>query len=188
MVTDAILLNLLIFRVLRPLQQISLLCTMSALGMRLCGSPEASTAMSRRDPDALESLKIKSAPSLWLKPESTQGDGSSTIDTSTLDHRDVHVSDFREGPTRPARKHESVPHRSLLWHIWRLLLFQCAFFFIVGMLTLSTLISIITHSRPIPFGTEHVSGILSSWGPVLVFGHSPLVRRRLMFWRRSRPS
>ena len=47
-----------------------------------------------------------------------------------------------------------------------------AFFFIVAMLSLSTVISIINDSPPAPFGTEHVSGILSSWGPVLVFGMS----------------
>ncbi|KAI9460795.1 hypothetical protein HD554DRAFT_2132394, partial [Boletus coccyginus] len=91
--------------------------------------------------------------------------------------------------------------------IWRLILFQlwvseysyafgmlisefvvfdCRAFFIIQCLAgLSTVIDVARHQpTPTPFGSQHVALILVGWGPAVVFGHLPAVRRQLMFWRR----
>ncbi|KAH7882373.1 hypothetical protein F5I97DRAFT_1909772 [Phlebopus sp. FC_14] len=75
---------------------------------------------------------------------------------------------------------------SLAPAVWRLILFQMAFFSIQLLAALSTIIDVAKHhSTPTPFGTQHVALVLVGWGPSVVFGHLPAVRRRLMFWRRS---
>lgn len=73
------------------------------------------------------------------------------------------------------------------------------------LLSLSTLICVIAHRPPMPFGTEHVAALLASWGraytfssvgsglnkflsALLIFGHSPGVRKHLAFWRRPTTS
>lgn len=69
--------------------------------------------------------------------------------------------------------------------IWRLILFQMAFFITQFLAALSTIIDVATHRpRPTPFGTQHVALVLVGWGPSIVFGHLPAVRRKLLFWRR----
>lgn len=74
---------------------------------------------------------------------------------------------------------------SLAPAIWRLILFQMAFFITQFLAALSTIIDVATHRpHPTPFGTQHVALVLVGWGPSIVFGHLPAVRRRLLFWRR----
>ncbi|EGO03570.1 hypothetical protein SERLA73DRAFT_69425 [Serpula lacrymans var. lacrymans S7.3] len=75
--------------------------------------------------------------------------------------------------------------RSLAPAVWRLIIFQMAFFIIQCLAALSTIIDVANHRpTPTPFGTQHVALILAGWGPAVVFGHLPAVRRRLMFWKR----
>ncbi|KAF9239296.1 hypothetical protein BU15DRAFT_46861 [Melanogaster broomeanus] len=70
--------------------------------------------------------------------------------------------------------------------IWRLLLFQMAFAITQCLAALSTIMDVSQHrTTPTPFGTQHVALVLVGWGPAVVFGHLPVVRRQLMFWRRS---
>ncbi|KIK95541.1 hypothetical protein PAXRUDRAFT_826888 [Paxillus rubicundulus Ve08.2h10] len=69
--------------------------------------------------------------------------------------------------------------------IWRLILFQMAFFIIQCLAALSTIIDVAKHRvTPTPFGTQHIALVLVGWGPAVVFGHLPAVRQHLMFWRR----
>ncbi|KAG2120471.1 uncharacterized protein F5147DRAFT_562678 [Suillus discolor] len=75
--------------------------------------------------------------------------------------------------------------QSLAPAIWRLILFQMAFFITQFLAALSTIIDVASHRQyPSPFGTQHVALVLVGWGPSIVFGHLPAVRRRLQFWRR----
>ncbi|KAF8999069.1 hypothetical protein BDQ17DRAFT_762153 [Cyathus striatus] len=68
--------------------------------------------------------------------------------------------------------------------IWRIILFQIAYCAVQVLTCLSTIVDVIQHrSEPTSFGTQHVSLLLSVWGPVFVFGHLPAVRRQLAFWR-----
>ncbi|KAH7907573.1 hypothetical protein BJ138DRAFT_1137485 [Hygrophoropsis aurantiaca] len=74
--------------------------------------------------------------------------------------------------------------RSLAPAIWRLILFQMAFFTIQFLAALSTIIDVATNKpTPTPFGSQHVALLLVGWGPSFVFGHLPVVRRQLMFWK-----
>ncbi|KZP20299.1 hypothetical protein FIBSPDRAFT_861818 [Athelia psychrophila] len=77
------------------------------------------------------------------------------------------------------------PPNSVIGLIWRLILFQGAFFVIAALLAISTLYSLITHGPPREFGSDHVAGIITSWAPVIVFGHSPGVLKHLAFWRKK---
>ncbi|KZP20304.1 hypothetical protein FIBSPDRAFT_861831 [Athelia psychrophila] len=77
------------------------------------------------------------------------------------------------------------PQSSVVGKIWRLILFQGAFFVIASLLAISTLYSLITHGPPREFGSDHVAGIITSWAPVIVFGHSPGVLKHLTFWRKQ---
>ncbi|KAH7926239.1 hypothetical protein BV22DRAFT_1009497 [Leucogyrophana mollusca] len=87
-----------------------------------------------------------------------------------------------EGISRGSQRHAP---RSLAPAIWRLILFQMAFFIIQCLAALSTIIDVASNATtPTPFGTQHVALILAGWGPSFVFGHLPAVRRQLMFWRR----
>ncbi|KAG1819372.1 hypothetical protein EV424DRAFT_1618864, partial [Suillus variegatus] len=85
----------------------------------------------------------------------------------------------------PARHGHEQPRQSLAPAIWRLILFQMAFFITQFLAALSTIIDVASHRQyPSPFGTQHVALVLVGWGPSIVFGHLPAVRRRLQFWRR----
>ncbi|KAF8553364.1 hypothetical protein OG21DRAFT_1414436 [Imleria badia] len=82
-------------------------------------------------------------------------------------------------------EHAPPPKPNLAPAIWRLILFQMAFFIIQCLAALSTIIDVARHQpTPTPFGSQHVALILVAWGPAVVFGHSPAVRRQLMFWKR----
>ncbi|KAF8136931.1 hypothetical protein EV363DRAFT_1155959 [Boletus edulis] len=77
------------------------------------------------------------------------------------------------------------PQPNFATAIRRLILFQMAFFITQCLAALSTVIDVARHKpAPTPFGSQHVALILVGWGPVLVFGHLPAVRRQLMFWKR----
>ncbi|KAG1731601.1 uncharacterized protein EDB91DRAFT_1252039 [Suillus paluster] len=76
------------------------------------------------------------------------------------------------------------PRQSLAPAIWRLILFQMAFFITQFLAALSTIIDVaMDRPKPTPFGTQHVALVLVGWGPSIVFGHLPAVRRKLLFWR-----
>ncbi|KIJ61409.1 hypothetical protein HYDPIDRAFT_115868 [Hydnomerulius pinastri MD-312] len=105
-----------------------------------------------------------------------------------------------DDPDSPQRQTTSIPlptgtmatyrpsKPNLAPAIWRLILFQVAFFTIQCLAALSTIVDVAQHREtPTPFGTQHVALILVGWGPSVVFGHLPAVRRQLMFWRRSPP-
>ncbi|KZP10653.1 hypothetical protein FIBSPDRAFT_200226 [Athelia psychrophila] len=63
--------------------------------------------------------------------------------------------------------------------IWRLFLFQGTFFALDFMASISTVIAFAT-GRPVPpFASHHIALFLLPWAPVVVFGHSPGVRRGL---------
>ncbi|KAG0698712.1 hypothetical protein DFH29DRAFT_1017369 [Suillus ampliporus] len=88
----------------------------------------------------------------------------------------------------PRGRHKQ-PRKSLAPAIWRLILFQMAFFIIQFLAALSTVIDVAMHRpKPTPFGTQHVALVLVGWGPSIVFGHLPAVRRKLLFWRHPDPS
>ncbi|KAF8180420.1 hypothetical protein BJ912DRAFT_981261 [Pholiota molesta] len=57
--------------------------------------------------------------------------------------------------------------------VWRIILFQVAF----------TSIQCWLERTPAPLGTQHFALLLAAWGPVIVFGHLPAVRRNLIPWR-----
>jgi len=81
------------------------------------------------------------------------------------------------------------PPPNLIPAIWRLAVFQIAFFGIEMLAALSTIIDVIQkRPEPMPFGTHHVALILAAWGPLIVFGHLPSVRTyvtsHLAFWRK----
>lgn len=54
--------------------------------------------------------------------------------------------------------------------IWRMVVFQLAFFFILILATLSTLIDLI-RDRPVPtaFGTQDIAILLVAWCPAIIF-------------------
>lgn len=89
----------------------------------------------------------------------------------------------------PISGRHKQPRKSLAPAIWRLILFQMAFFIIQFLAALSTIIDVAMHRpKPTPFGTQHVALVLVGWGPSIVFGHLPAVRRKLLFWRHPDPS
>ncbi|KZP14931.1 hypothetical protein FIBSPDRAFT_896154 [Athelia psychrophila] len=74
----------------------------------------------------------------------------------------------------------SGPPQDFMPAIWRLVFFQVSFFSIEILAALSTIIDITAnHGAPTPFGTQHVALLLAAWGPCIVFGHTPAIRRRL---------
>jgi len=82
--------------------------------------------------------------------------------------------------TSPLR---SLP--SLAPAIWRMILFQTAFCVVQVLTCISTIIDLARHRpSPTPLGTQHFALLLAAWGPAIVFGHSPAVRKSLRFWHR----
>ncbi|KAJ3574329.1 hypothetical protein NP233_g1846 [Leucocoprinus birnbaumii] len=67
--------------------------------------------------------------------------------------------------------------------IWRIILFQTAFCAVQILVCISTIVDLATHRpTPTPLGTQHFALLLAAWGPAVVFGHSPAVRKSLKFW------
>lgn len=68
--------------------------------------------------------------------------------------------------------------------IWRIVFFQITFIAVQILSSVTTVINIATsRATPSPVGTHHAALLLAGWGPVLVFGFSPAVRREMFFWR-----
>jgi hypothetical protein len=68
--------------------------------------------------------------------------------------------------------------------LWQIILFQISFMVVQILACISTIIDVATsRPTPTPMGTQHVALLLAGWGPVVVFGHLPVVRRNLKFWR-----
>ncbi|GLB39121.1 hypothetical protein LshimejAT787_0602830 [Lyophyllum shimeji] len=57
--------------------------------------------------------------------------------------------------------------------VYRIITFQLAFTIIQPLSSLTTLIDVIKHRTPAPFGTQHVALLLSAWGPVVIFMRWP---------------
>ncbi|KAI0053199.1 hypothetical protein FA95DRAFT_939824 [Auriscalpium vulgare] len=89
--------------------------------------------------------------------------------------------------------------------IWRLVVFQLyvapsslsnevlrltpprsAFFFILVLAALTTLIDLGKGRQSTPFGSQHFALLLAAWGPIIVFGHLPGVCERLVRLRQCR--
>ncbi|KAF9480923.1 hypothetical protein BDN70DRAFT_855953 [Pholiota conissans] len=67
--------------------------------------------------------------------------------------------------------------------VWRIILFQVAFTSVQFLGCISTIIDLVRKQTPAPLGTQHFALLLAAWGPVIVFGHLPAVRRNLVPWR-----
>lgn len=120
-------------------------------------------------------------------PDPDVGSKSAEFGSHLMD-RDIAVMPRNDIMSRADDIYEQ-PRRSLAPAIWRLILFQMAFFIIQFLAALSTIIDVARHRQyPTPFGTQHVALVLVGWGPSIVFGHLPAVRRRLLFWRHPDPS
>ncbi|KAF4616886.1 hypothetical protein D9613_008580 [Agrocybe pediades] len=89
----------------------------------------------------------------------------------------------RPSDVQPRRKtKKELPNLSPA--IWRIILFQVGFITVQFLTCISTIVDLaIKRSTPTPLGTHHFALLLAAWGPVLVFGHLPSVRRNLIFWR-----
>ncbi|KAI0264748.1 hypothetical protein BC834DRAFT_970673 [Gloeopeniophorella convolvens] len=105
-----------------------------------------------------------------------------------MDYEGV-LEDAGAPPLKPVRQfYRSAPRPSvgrppgLGPAIWRLIVFQMAFFFILLLAALSTLVDLARDQPPTPFGTQHVALLLAAWGPVIVFGYFPGARNPLFHW------
>ncbi|KAG2138525.1 hypothetical protein DEU56DRAFT_901254 [Suillus clintonianus] len=124
--------------------------------------------------------------SLSSPPSPKRSSDTPQWDESQIRDERVSIVPIEEDTTTlPISSSHEQPRQSLAPAIWRLILFQMAFFIIQFLAALSTIIDVATHRpKPTPFGTQHVALVLVGWGPSIVFGHLPAVRRRLLFWRR----
>jgi hypothetical protein len=146
-----------------------------------------SAAMSK----AIHSPRAEILPSSVSSPSSPKRfSEASQWDESQIQDQQVTIVPIEEGTTTlPISSHHGYaqPRQSLAPAIWRLILFQMAFFITQCLAALSTIIDVASHrTYPTPFGTQHVALVLVGWGPSIVFGHLPAVRRRLLFWRRAK--
>lgn len=66
--------------------------------------------------------------------------------------------------------------------MYRIITFQLAFTIIQPLSSITTLIDVIKHRPPAPFGTQHVALLISAWGPVVIFMQWPDVRKRYTLW------
>ncbi|KAK2461038.1 hypothetical protein APHAL10511_006979 [Amanita phalloides] len=72
--------------------------------------------------------------------------------------------------------------RKLTSAFWRIIIFQVFFSVVQVLACLSTILDVARRRpRPTPFGLQHIALLLSAWGPAVVFGHLPAVRRNLLF-------
>ena len=96
-----------------------------------------------------------------------------------LSPRRMSFSTLAMGPRRPRR-----PPPNLSPAVWRIILFQVCFVTVQILAAVSTLVDVAT-SRPVPtpLGSQHFALLLAAWGPVIIFGHLPTVRRNLIPWR-----
>ncbi|KAF8156935.1 hypothetical protein B0H34DRAFT_711243 [Crassisporium funariophilum] len=102
-------------------------------------------------------------------------------DEETYPHRPGSITLSSMEITRTKSKREPP---NLAPALWRILLFQVCFTSVQFLTCISTFIDIVTHRpTPSPLGTHHFALLLAAWGPVIVFGHLPAVRRNLIPWR-----
>lgn len=83
--------------------------------------------------------------------------------------------------TMAARKLRRPPP-SLAPAIWRMILFQFGLTAIQVLSCITSWIAVIAHRPPTAFGTQHIALLLAAWGPVIVFGHLPAVRKTFLTW------
>ncbi|KAG2039190.1 hypothetical protein BDR03DRAFT_251178 [Suillus americanus] len=128
------------------------------------------------------------APSLSSPPAPKRSSETSQWDESQIRDERVPIVPIEECTTTlqiSSHHGHGQPRQSLAPAIWRLIIFQMAFFITQLLAALSTIIDVASHrTYPTPFGTQHVALVLVAWGPSVLFGHLPAVRRRLLFWRR----
>ncbi|KAA1473661.1 hypothetical protein DENSPDRAFT_882209 [Dentipellis sp. KUC8613] len=107
-------------------------------------------------------------------------DGESVIKEALEYNEGRRASIFKRFSRQSMR---SSPRSVLYPAIWRIVTFQIAFLLTIALAALSTLIDLIRNRPPTAFGTQHVALVLAAWGPGIVFGHLPGVRRRLHLQR-----
>ncbi|KAI9507250.1 hypothetical protein F5148DRAFT_1309864 [Russula earlei] len=143
------------------------------------------TPSAGRSPDIAASLPSISYTDHALErlPEVDEGDkGSIAKSEGDLpDQRKTMSMDYPEPPRlKPIRQfYRSAPRPSvgrppgLNPPIWRMVVFQMIFFFILILASLSTLIDLVRDPQaPVAFGTQHVAILLVVWCPPIVFGSS----------------
>ncbi|KAF8589144.1 hypothetical protein K439DRAFT_1613032 [Ramaria rubella] len=104
-------------------------------------------------------------------PRERLGVYNPTPATATLDM-------LEERRPKPQRTTHYGSSRRLRAAIWRMVLFQIAFFCVQLLASLSSIIDVIQH-KITPFGTQHVALLLAAWGPLFIFGRVPKSVRRL---------
>ncbi|KAI0305306.1 hypothetical protein B0F90DRAFT_1815539 [Multifurca ochricompacta] len=119
-------------------------------------------------------------------PEVDEADPNSIAKGEFTDELKVVLMDPPEPRLKPVRQfYRSAPRPSvgrppgLDPAIWRLVAFQLAFFLILVLASLGTLIDLAKDQTPAPFGTQHIALLLVAWCPALIFGS--------LFSRRSQP-
>ncbi|KAF5383216.1 hypothetical protein D9615_005027 [Tricholomella constricta] len=80
--------------------------------------------------------------------------------------------------SRKARR----PLPTLTPAVYRIITFQLAFTIVQPLSSISTLIDVIRHKPPAPFGTQHIALLISAWGPVFIFSKWPDARRLYSLW------
>ncbi|KAF8962296.1 hypothetical protein BDZ97DRAFT_1120879 [Flammula alnicola] len=101
------------------------------------------------------------------------------------------MSDAKPHSPRPTSMAPSAAYRktrrpipNLAPAVWRIVLFQVVFTSVQFLACISTIIDVIARRpKPTPLGTQHFALLLAAWGPVIIFGHLPAVRRNLIPWR-----
>jgi len=83
---------------------------------------------------------------------------------------------------RSAGRKSRPPLPTLSPAIWRIILFQLSFSFIQALACITTIVDMIRRQPPTGFGTQHVAILLAAWGPVIIFGHVPAVRKVFSIW------
>ncbi|TFY77593.1 hypothetical protein EWM64_g6421 [Hericium alpestre] len=106
-------------------------------------------------------------------------DGASVM-KGELEFEEARIPQSSVGLTfNRASRQSTGPATSLCPAVWRILTFQLAFFVVMALASLSTIIDLAKGRPPTPFGTQHIALILAGWGPAIVFGHLRGVRKRL---------
>jgi len=117
-------------------------------------------------------------------PESDEADKGSIAKTEDGYTDERKVVSPEPPPLKPERQFfRSAPRPSigrppgLHPAIWRMVVYQLVFFFILILASLSTFIDLIRHrTSPTSFGTQHIAILLVAWCPAIVFGCLPGVR------------
>jgi len=122
------------------------------------------------------------------------GERKSTFDSEASVGGDGDVTDDRKYGGFESKQAPNIPHKlsqksrrppppNLAPAIWRIILFQFLFITVMSLASISTFIAVFAEREPTPIGTQHVALLLAAWGPVILFGHLPVVRTHMIFWR-----